>query len=136
VEQGPLTLPPAVLTQRRDAIRDRVVDLVTGPGGVPGARRRLEDNALVLLRRGETTAARRAMAAATRLDPDDAGAAHAHPLFQAIAERAIEGVLGPEGMRQTRREVPTATDPDERAAPTEPDEPGLRRRPSGLILPG
>ena len=41
------------------------------------------------------------------------GAAHAHPLFQAIAERAIESVLGPEGMRQTRREVPGAIDPGE-----------------------
>jgi hypothetical protein len=136
VEQGPLTLPPAVLAQRRDAIRDRVVDLVTGPGGVPGARRRLEDNALVLLRRGESTAARRAMAAAARLDPDDPGAAHTHPLFQAIAERAIESILGPEGMRQTRREVPGVSDPGEQEAPPEPDEPGLRRRPSGLILPG
>jgi hypothetical protein len=142
VEQGPLTLPPAVLAQRRDAIRDRVVDLVAGPGGVPGARRRLEDNALVLLRRGETTAARRAMAAAARLDPDDPGAAHAHPLFRAIAERAIEGVLGPEGMRQARRAATAGAatvdlDPTmEPEPPSEPDEPGLRRRPSGLILPG
>ncbi|HEX2325570.1 MAG TPA: hypothetical protein VHQ00_09230, partial [Chloroflexota bacterium] len=112
------------------------VDLVTGPGGVPGARRRLEDNALVLLRRGESTAARRAMAAAARLDPDDPGAAYSHPLFQAIAERAIESILGPEGMRQTRRQVPGVSDPGEQETPPEPDEPGLRRRPSGLILPG
>jgi hypothetical protein len=129
LERGLLSLPPTVLAQRREAVLDRVVDLVTGPGGVPAARRRVEDNALVLLRRGETLAARRALAAASRLDPDDAGAARGHPLFRAIARRAIEAVVGPQA---------TAS-PAEQAAPDEPpapeDDTGLRRRPSGLILP-
>jgi hypothetical protein len=96
---------------------------------VPGARRRLEDNALVLLRRGETLAARRALAAASRLDPDDPGAARGHPLFRAIAQRAIEAIVGPEGMAPPK--APAA--PDQPAPPE--DDTGLRRRPSGLILP-
>jgi hypothetical protein len=139
VDSGPLSLPPMVVAQRREAILDRIVDLITGPGGAPAARRRLEDNALVLLRRGETQAARRAIAAASRLDPDDPAAARAQPLFRAIAAAAIEAILGPEATAPPRPapggepDAPAA-EPEERDTPLE-DEPGLRRRPSGLILP-
>jgi hypothetical protein len=146
VDSGPLSLPPMVVAQRREAILDRIVDLITGPGGVPAARRRLEDNALVLLRRGEGQAARRAIAAASRLDPDDPAAARSQPLFRAIATAAIEALLGPEATAaplpapaappappDERPDAPAAA-PEERDTPVE-DEPGLRRRPSGLILP-
>ena len=37
VDSGPLSLPPMVVGQRREAILDRIVDLITGPGGMPGA---------------------------------------------------------------------------------------------------
>jgi len=142
VDSGPLSLPPMVVGQRREAILDRIIDLITGPGGVPGARRRLEDNALVLLRRGETQAARRAIAAASRLDPDDPAAAHSQPLFRAIAETAIEALLGPEATAPPQpaageEAAPPPAAPAAPAAPDTPveDEPGMRRRPSGLILP-
>ncbi len=138
-ERGPLTLPPGVLAQRRAGIVDRVVDLIVGPGGVAGARRRLEDNALVMLRRGETRAARRALGAAMHLRPDDPAGARHHPFLRALAERAsavfapppapeagsrIEPPLGPGGASASA----TATPPDE-------VDPTMQRRPSGLILP-
>jgi hypothetical protein len=140
VDSGPLSLPPMVVGQRREAILDRIIDLITGPGGVPAARRRLEDNALVLLRRGEPQAARRAIAAASRLDPDDPAAAHGQPLFRAIAEAAIEALLGPEATAPpgpAPAPAPAAAPRAEPVAADTPveDEPGLRRRPSGLILP-
>jgi hypothetical protein len=136
IGQGPLALPPAVVTQRRDAIVDRVVDLLTGPGGVAGLRRRLEDNALVLLRRGETAAARLAMAGATRLDPDDPTAPHRLPMLRTLAERALAAVAGPPddlpgGPVATLPPVPEPPPPEPDVEP----ESGLRRRPSGLILP-
>jgi hypothetical protein len=93
VERSPLALPPSVVTQRRNAIMDRVVELVLGPGGAAGFRRRLEDNALVLLRSGETQAARRALATAMSLDPPDAATARANPFVRALAQQAIDLAL-------------------------------------------
>lgn len=141
--RGPLTLPPGVLAQRRAGIVDRVVDLLIGPGGVAGARRRLEDNALVLLRRGDTRAARRALGAAMHLDLEDAAGARRHPLLRALAERACAPFApppGPEG--ETRGETkseptvgPGAASAVAAAAPADEIDATMQRRPSGLILP-
>lgn len=125
---GPLALPPGVLAQRRISILDRVAERILGPGGAAGARRRLEDNALVLLRRGETRAARLALSAAAALDPDDPVAARSHPLLQALAERAVVE-FAPPGASAAGGET---GDP---LRPSAEEEAGVRRLPSGLILP-
>jgi hypothetical protein len=93
VERSPLALPPYVVSQRRNAILDRLVDLALGPGGAAGFRQRLEDNALVLLRTGETQAARRALATAMSLDPPDAATAQANSFARGLAQQAMDLAL-------------------------------------------
>jgi hypothetical protein len=92
-EQGPLVLPPSVVAQRQEQVMRRLVELVLGPGGAAGFRRRLEDNALVLLRAGAEREARLALAAALALEPPDLATARAHPLVRHMAQQALEQAL-------------------------------------------
>jgi hypothetical protein len=127
---------------------EQVIDYLLSAGGVGGLRRRLEDNALVLLRRGERRSARLAMAAAARLDPDDVSTAYRSPLLQALAERALEAAgaarpastppAGPVMPATPARSTPARSTPapPAPAADVVDETTGLRRRPSGLILPG
>jgi hypothetical protein len=105
----------------------------TGSEAIRRARAHLEDNALVLLRQGETAPARRALAAAAALDPYNPTTAHLHPLFRTLAERALAVSAPPDGDEGEGGERPE-TAPG--LAPLAEEEAGLRRRPSGLILPG
>ncbi|MGH2367806.1 MAG: hypothetical protein ACRDI2_06370, partial [Chloroflexota bacterium] len=133
-ERGPLALPPSIVAQRQSAVFDRVVDVVLGPGGVGGFRRRLEDNALVLHRAGATTEARRALAAAARLDPDDPATARTHPFVRALTQQALDLALesrGDEGGEGAALDdVATGGVTDSGASGQ-----GPVTRPSGLILP-
>ncbi|MBI3974748.1 MAG: hypothetical protein HY332_26020 [Chloroflexi bacterium] len=131
VARGPLTLPPAVLAQRREAVMDHIVEHVLGPGGAEGFQRRLADNALVLLRSGDLRNGRRALAAALALDPPTLETARRHPLVRALAQRALALALGSEGAEPGRLPLVEA-DTQQTAIRQEP--PGTVR-PSGLILP-
>ena len=152
-EGGTLMLPPAAVAQRREATMDRLIELVLGPGGASGFRRRLEDNAYVLIKRGaaagtsgaaDSRDGRRALAAALALEPADLAVARLHPLVRSLAARALDQAraaleeeatrANPYGLitpRAGASPAGAAPEPgDEAAGPAQPSV-----RPSGLILP-
>jgi hypothetical protein len=130
-DQGRLAVPPTVVAQRRNEVMGKVIELILGPGGLAGFRRRLEDNALVLLRGGERRAARLAVAAAARLDPADPAGAAQHPLVATLARRALDEALAEVRERGGQSLLAGMDELDE----GEGDDLGLERRPSGLIIP-
>jgi hypothetical protein len=149
-EGGTLALPPAIIAQRREATMDKLVSLVLGPGGAAGFRRRLEDNAYVLLRGGHAREGRRALTAALALDPPDLSTARAHPLVRSLAARALDearatlaeqegsgGVAQLAGLAEAAGLVgmPSGSSQLDDEAGRTSVESGLTTTPSGLILP-
>ena len=136
-EGGTLALPPSAVAQKREATMAKLVTLVLGPGGPAGFRRRLEDNAYVLLRTGRAREGRRALAAALALDPPDLPTARVHPFVRSLAATALDearAALAGERESATARAGLTSV-ADLIDAGDDEDEPGLTRTPSGIILP-
>jgi hypothetical protein len=126
----------------------KLIALVLGPGGAPGFRRRLEDNAYVLLRTGSARDGRRALVAALALDPPDLATAGAHPLVRALAAHALDTARAQLGQQTEATSdlarlaqlaglagAPQIADETSPAIALAPEEPRLTTTPSGLILP-
>jgi hypothetical protein len=138
-ESGPLALPPSVVAQRREATMERLVTLVVGPGGAVGFRRRLEDNAYVLLRSGQARDGRRALAAALALDPPDPLTARAHPFVRTLAAQVLDearATIAEQGEVGASRAALTGLGGLlDAGTGVAGDERGLTTTPSGIILP-
>ena len=132
-EGGTLALPPSAVAQRREATMDQLVELVLGPSGAEGFRRRLEDNAYVLLRSGHGREGRRALTAALALDPPDVATAKAHPLVRSLAARALDAAR--EALAERGESPALGLAMPGGAAAGNAEEPETVTSPSGLILP-
>ena len=139
-EGGTLALPPSAVAQRREATMDQLVELVLGRGGADGFRRRLEDNAYLLLRNGNGREGRRALTAALALDPPDLATAKAHPLVRSLAAQALDAARTALAERGESPASGSATPPTLGASvaagtPARGESADAVTTPSGLILP-